>query len=196
MNTHVPSYERNREPILQVLQKILGSSVGRLLEVGSGSGHHAVFFAPHFPSLQWQTSDVKSQQGEILRTLRAEKIPNVLEPLEFEVGRNDFPPDIQAVFSANTLHIMSEEKVRALVKLLGRGLPKGAPVIFYGPFNKSGAFTSQSNADFDLWLKSVDPERGIRNFEDVCRWMGEEGFHLEEDVAMPSNNRLLHFKKY
>jgi cyclopropane fatty-acyl-phospholipid synthase-like methyltransferase len=195
--TAIPiAFSRNRDPILNVLKQVIAPQVKRVLEIGSGTGHHAVYFASQFPQLQWTTSDLAENHLQIRETTGEARLQNISGPLEFEAGKNEIPlSEYDLVFSANTLHIMAESKVKILVRLLGRGLKPQAQVLFYGPFNYQGRFTSDSNAEFDRWLKSVDPVRGIRAFEDLCEWMMEAGFRLVHDYAMPANNRILHFAK-
>jgi cyclopropane fatty-acyl-phospholipid synthase-like methyltransferase len=190
------AYERNREPILQVLKQLIKVDIQQVLEVGSGTGHHAVYFASHFPHLAWTTSELSSEHPAIQETLREANQTNVHGPIEFEIGKTTLPlGDFDLVFSANVLHIITELQVRQLIQTLGACLKSGAQILFYGPFNYGGQFTSEGNRDFDAMLKSVSPHRGIRNFEDICEWMKLEHLLLKQDFEMPSNNRLLHFEK-
>lgn len=194
MTLHNPAYERNRDPILSVLKQVLGPKDGRVLEVGSGAGHHAVYFAEHFPHINWTTSEVPSLHGVLKSNLVEAGGTNLSGPIDFEVGVHEPAlKEYDVIFSANVLHIMAEEKVRVLISHLGREVKPGAKVLFYGPFNYGGNYTSESNAAFDVWLKSVDPTRGLRAFEDISRWMAELGFTLQQDFEMPSNNRILYF---
>jgi cyclopropane fatty-acyl-phospholipid synthase-like methyltransferase len=191
-----PACDRNKEPILAVLQKVLTPQNKHLLEIGSGTGQHAVYFAPHFPQVQWTTSEVASQHQGIRMWLEESGATNLRGPIEMEIGKSQIPiGEFDTVFSANVLHIISWEKGQMLFSMLGKSLGKNSQVLFYGPFNYGGNFTSQSNAEFDQWLKARDPESGIRSFEQVCRLMKIQGFELQNDFEMPSNNRLLHFLK-
>jgi cyclopropane fatty-acyl-phospholipid synthase-like methyltransferase len=188
--------ERNREPILQVLKEIISRDDRKLLEVGSGTGQHAVYFAPHFTHLIWVTSDVKKNHDGIKMWLAESGAPNIIGPGEYEVGKNEFPNgDFDIVFTANTFHIMPWNECEILMKDLGLNLKEESRVLIYGPFNYQGHFTSPSNAEFDQHLKSRNPAMGIRNFEDVVTAMSKKGFSFLNDYEMPANNRLISFKK-
>ena len=189
-----PSFESNKDPILEVLKEYLVS--GRLLEIGSGTGQHAIYFAEELEDIHWITSDVKANHQNINEWVREARLRNVHGPELLEIGKDDFPKgEFNFVFSANTLHIMSWKEDKTLFKLLGKRLREGAKVFFYGPFNYEGKFTSKSNEDFDEWLKSRDEKSGIRSFEDVFSSMEKFGFKLIKDHEMPSNNRLLVFER-
>jgi cyclopropane fatty-acyl-phospholipid synthase-like methyltransferase len=188
--------ERNRGPILAVLKEVFTEKNLRVLEIGSGSGEHAVYFAREFKDLIWTTSDKMGRFPMIRSTLEASKLPNVRGPLPFEVGVDDFPRySYDVVFTANTFHIMSWKQCKNLMKILGNRMREGAQVIIYGPFNYGGNFTSESNAEFDRILKVQDPESGIRSFEDVNKAMLKNGFTLFKDFEMPANNRMLVFTR-
>jgi cyclopropane fatty-acyl-phospholipid synthase-like methyltransferase len=190
-----PSVERNKQPIYDVLEKFLVTS-GRLLEIGSGTGEHAIFFAEKFKQIQWITSDVKVNHKIIKEHLKEAKLPNVHGPETLKIGVDDFPKNkFDYVFTANTLHIMSWKEDKSLIKLLGKRLREGALVFIYGPFNYDGAFTSPSNENFDQWLKDRDARSGIRNFEDVVQAMDKAGLKLLNDYEMPANNKLLVFER-
>jgi hypothetical protein len=178
--------ERNRAPILAVLKRVFKDSK-RVLEIGAGTGQHAAYFAAEMPHLVWQASDV------------AEHLPGIREwiadpaPIELDV---DKPwPDVQAdaVYSANTSHIMSWPQVERMFA----GIEKMAPAVLaiYGPFNYNGRHTSESNARFDAMLRSRDPASGLRDFERIVELAARHGLLLAEDNAMPANNRLLVFRK-
>ncbi len=191
-----PSCERNQQVILDVLKRIIKSTDKNLLEIGSGTGQHAVFMVPHFPDLQWHTSDLKENHLGIDMWLEEANLNNISAPIVFESGNSDFPEmEIDIVFTTNTLHIMSWENVVNMIDQLGKNLKKGAKIIVYGPFNYNGNFTSESNAKFDVWLKDQEPHRGIRDFETVVNLMKKEGMILLEDIEMPANNRILYFIK-
>ncbi|MGB0454980.1 MAG: DUF938 domain-containing protein [Bacteriovoracaceae bacterium] len=191
-----PSCERNREPILELLKEY-DVSKGRLLEIGSGTGQHAVYFAGEFPSLEWVCSDVKENHRGIKAWLEEEKLSNIKGPELLRVAHDDFPDKkpFQYVFTANTLHIMSWKEDKALFKLLGKRLREGSLVFIYGPFNYKGQYTSESNESFDGWLKERNPQSGIRNFEDILAGMKKHGFKLLKDHEMPANNRTLVFER-
>ena len=187
--------ERNKEPIRAVLAQAFAHS-RKVLEIGSGTGQHAVHFAAHFPHLVWQPTDT----GEYLTGLRErlvhERPRNLLPPLELDV--RDLPwkvEQVDALFTANTLHIMSWPSVQALFRGLGAVLTAPAVLCIYGPFRYDGRYTSPSNAEFDRFLQARDPESGIRNFEDVNTLAREQGFSLITDHAMPANNQLMIWHK-
>lgn len=188
---YAPSCERNREPILAVLRRHFHDR-HRVLEIGSGTGQHAVYFGAALPQLQWQTSD-RAEQHEGIRAWLAEAaLPNVLQPLMLDVMSDDWPPPgYDAAFSANTLHIMSWPAVKSCFAGLGRVLTEDARMVIYGPFNVDGHYTSASNAEFDRWLKARDTEMGIRDLAAVDALAAAIGLRLIEDVAMPANNRCL-----
>ncbi len=188
--------ERNRIPILKVLKDVITSTDTRLLEVGSGTGQHAVYFAPHFPHLIWVTSDQRENHPGIRSWLDESGAPNLIGPGIFKVGEDNFPNGVfDVVFTANTFHIMSWEECRLLMRDLGRHLRPGARFLTYGPFNYQGNFTSDGNRTFDRSLRETAPHMGLRNFEDVTLGLSENGLGLVRDYEMPSNNRLLVFKK-
>lgn len=187
--------ERNREPILAQLRRFLPGR-GRVLEIGSGTGQHAVYFGAHLPELSWQTSDLPSNHPDIHAWLADEAPPNVLPPVALDVRADVWPSGPwDAVFTANTCHIMAWDEVEAMFAGAARALRPGGPLCVYGPFNYDGKFTSESNAMFDMSLKAQGEHMGIRNFEDVCRVAESHGLTLVEDCAMPAHNRLIVWKK-
>jgi cyclopropane fatty-acyl-phospholipid synthase-like methyltransferase len=185
---------RNKEPILDVLKQYLKS--GTLLEIGSGTGQHSVFFAKNFPNISWITSDQPICHDGIKAWLTEANLTNVLGPIKLVVGEDDFPTmDLDYVYSANTLHIMSWDECKILFKLLGKNLKNGTYVFFYGPFNYGGYFTSESNKAFDEMIKQRDSKSGLRNFEDIKNELKKEGFAFIKDHQMPANNHVIVFKK-
>jgi SAM-dependent methyltransferase len=186
-----PHCARNREPILEALRPRFASR-GRVLEIGSGTGEHAVFFAPEFPGTIWQTSDREENLPGIRLWIQDARRSNLPPPLLLDVN-GPWPQDqFDAVFTANTLHIMSWPEVGKLFAGLDRILRKEDAIIaVYGPFNYGGRFTSPSNEAFESWLKQQSPVSGIRDFEAVNALAAGIGFTLAEDRAMPANNRLL-----
>lgn len=188
--------ERNKDAILEVLQKIILPTDRRLLEIGAGTGQHAVYFAPHFPQLEWYPTDLSINLAGMNLWFNEAKIINIQKPTRLDVSKDDFPKlKFDVVFTANTFHIMHWKDCKSLMKTLGHRLREGASAIFYGPFKYEGEFTSQSNAEFDASLKLSDPLSGIRAFEDVHQNMQKNGFELFEDIEMPANNRLLVFNR-
>ena len=194
MKPFAESCEQNREPIIQVLRRLFADSQ-RVLEIGSGTGQHAVYFASELPHLQWQTSDRKENHPGINAWLDEYGLPNVSPPLSLDVtGRWPEGP-YDAVFSANTAHIMSWSAVEYLFRGVGAVLESGGYFALYGPFNFGGNYTSESNRNFDAWLKTRDPFSGIRHFEDLNRLAETNGLAFAEDIEMPVNNRILVWRK-
>lgn len=189
-----PATERNREPIEQVLRQYFADR-RQVLEIGSGTGQHAVHFARVFPHLTWQTSDRAENLGGISAWLREARLPNTPAALLLDVASVWPMARFDAVFSANTLHIMSWGEVELMFSGLGRVLSDDAVVVIYGPFNDNGEFTSDSNRDFDQALKADAPHRGIRDQAAVNALAGSIGLQLIADVAMPANNRCLVWRR-
>lgn len=187
---NAPSCERNREPILEVLKEHFADRQ-IVLEIGSGTGQHAIFFAAALPHLIWQTSDRPENLPGITAWLDEALLPNTPAPLEFDVAEAWPEQRFDAIFSANTLHIMPWAAVQSLFAGLSVLLVEGAKVAIYGPFNYGGRFTSESNAAFDRWLKDRGAHQGIRDFDAVNALAERAGLVLLEDRAMPSNNRCL-----
>lgn len=186
---------QNREPIIAVLRDVF-ADCRRVLEIGSGTGQHAVYFAPELPHLVWQTADVTQHHAGIRAWLDEAALPNVLPPLALDVNQPDWPGErYDAVFSANTLHIMGWPEVERFFAGVGTVLEPGGVLAVYGPFNYNGTFTSDSNARFDAWLKSRDPASGVRDFEAVDALARAQGLVLQQDVAMPANNRTLVWRR-
>jgi len=195
MKPYSESCEQNREPILKVLRAEL-DGYSRLLEIGSGTGQHAVYFAPEFPSLEWQTSDVSAYHPGIHAWLEDAESGNILPPLALDVCRDPWPDNaFDAVFSANTVHIMSWPEVECLFAGVGKVLEPGGVFCLYGPFNYSGRFTSESNARFEQWLKARDPDSGIKDFEALEDLAAKARMELRKDYEMPANNRVLVWSK-
>jgi cyclopropane fatty-acyl-phospholipid synthase-like methyltransferase len=187
--------ERNKEPILAVLRDAFEDG-GRILEIGSGTGQHAAFFGENLPQLTWQTSDLPHNHASIIDWQQEAGLPNVLAPLTLDTGSDNWPEGpYDGVFSANTCHIMAWQEVQAMFAGVGRILRKGGVLCIYGPFNYSGKFTSTSNAQFDASLRAQAPHMGIRDFEAIDRLAAENGLRLDTDHAMPSNNRLLVWRR-
>ena len=163
-----------------------------VLEVGSGTGQHAAYFAKHLPQLIWQTSDREQYHWGIRQWLEESNLENIRAPLHLDVRDVDWGQhQYDAVFTANTLHIMALESAQKFVKNVAMALPDGGLFLAYGPFNYNGAYTSESNARFDVWLQQQDPCSAIRDFEmlDQCARTG--GLKLIQDYTMPANNRLI-----
>jgi cyclopropane fatty-acyl-phospholipid synthase-like methyltransferase len=192
---YVASCESNRGPILGALRVVLAGKT-RLLEIGSGTGQHAVYLAPEFPGLIWQTSDLAKAHPGIRAWLAEAGLANVLPPLALDVCKDQWPTGrYDAVFSANTAHWMSWTEVRCLFSGVGSVLEAEGVFCLYGAFNYRGDYTSESNARFDRWLRARDPSSGIRDFEAVDELAREAGLILEKDYEMPANNRMLVWSK-
>jgi cyclopropane fatty-acyl-phospholipid synthase-like methyltransferase len=185
-----PACERNREPILAVLRAHFADR-RQVLEIGSGTGQHAVHFAGALPHLVWQASDCIQNLSGIRRWIDEAALPNTPPPLELDVASTWPQQRYDAFFSANTLHIMGWAEVEQLFTRLPEVALPGAVLAIYGPFNYAGRFTSESNAAFDASLRAADPKRGIRDFEAVDALATNNGFALRQDQAMPANNRCL-----
>ncbi|MGH8316501.1 MAG: DUF938 domain-containing protein [Steroidobacteraceae bacterium] len=182
--------ERNRDPILEVLRDHFADR-RHVLEIGSGTGQHAVHFAAALPQLIWQTSDLAPSLPGIRLWLEEAGLPNLPQPIALDVTGPWPHVRFDAVFTANTLHIMGWPEARALFATLPRVLAADAVLAVYGPFNYDGRFTSESNASFDTWLQQRSPHSGIRDFGAVDELARAIGFALIEDRAMPANNRTL-----
>jgi len=192
---YVEACDRNREPILSVL-RILLADCKSVLEIGSGTGQHSVYFAEHMPHLVWHTSDLPQNHTDIKQWIEDSGLENVRLPLALDVTDDKWAvPAVDAIFSANTAHIMSWNVVQAFFTGVGKLLPNGGAFALYGPFNYGNTYSSQSNAEFDDWLKRRDPESGIRDYEDLVSLALTNGMVLKEDYQMPANNRLLIWKK-
>lgn len=191
-----PASERNREPILAVLRERLAAPA-RVLEIGSGTGQHAEFFAAHLPHVHWQSSDRADHLPGLAARIARAALPNLPAPLELDVARRTLWPArrFDVAYSANTLHIMGRDEVEQFFALVGAVLESRSRLIVYGPFNYGGRFTSDSNAAFDAQLRAGDPRRGIRDFEDVDALARAQGYALMADVAMPANNRCLVWRR-
>ena len=187
---HSPSCDRNRDPILAVLREQF-AGCRHVLEVGSGTGQHAVYFAKALSQLSWQASDIAANLDGIRQWLDEAGLPNTPPPVCLDVNGEWPRGPFDGVFSANTLHIMSWKEVQQLFAKLGGVLSRDAIVAIYGPFNYGGRYTSDSNAQFDQWLKARGEHMAIRDFEAVHALAEGIGLRLVADVAMPANNRTL-----
>lgn len=191
--------ENNKDAILAVLKKeLVGHSY--VLEVGSGTGQHSVYFAPRLKHLEWQTSDVMENHRLIQAWHQAYPTPNLHAPVAFDLTTDSLPTlksnqPFDAVFTANTLHIIAWSLVERLFEMVGESLPIDGKLIVYGPFNENGQYTSASNRSFDFSLKQRDPNSGIRNKEDIIAIAKLHQLVLANEYPMPANNQILVFQK-
>ena len=197
--------ENNKKPILELLESEL-QGFNHVLEIGSGTGQHSVYFAPNLPHLKWQTSDVISNHHHIIAWHNTYLAPNLSLPLAFNLAHDavpvsshldnsqvDKPYDV--IFTANTLHIISWPLVERLFALAGEALPVDGKLIIYGPFNEDGKYTSEGNQRFDAMLRAGNLDSGIRDKEDVVSLANANHLQLSKTYAMPANNQLLVFYK-
>ncbi len=183
----------NAEPIVSQLIDYF-SHCQSVLEIGSGTGQHACYFSKHLSHLNWQTSDLLENHQGIIEWVQG--LSNVQPPLVLDVNAQIWPDTrYDGFFTANTLHIMSWDEVVKLFQKLSMIANDQAALVVYGPFNRGGQYTSDSNAEFDRWLKSQVPHRGIRDIEAVMDLAQEHGFQFVDEQAMPANNLLLKFLK-
>jgi cyclopropane fatty-acyl-phospholipid synthase-like methyltransferase len=170
--------------------------VSSVLEIGSGTGQHAIYFAKKMPHLTWYTSDCKPYLEGINMWLTDAALPNVKPPFELDVSASKWPlMTVDAIFTANSIHIMHPRDVVNFIIGAGRLLSREGCLVIYGPFNYGGQYTSESNARFDQWLKARDPQSGVKHFEEVVSLANDSGMKLANDYDMPANNRILHFIK-
>jgi len=187
--------ENNKGYILEILQRHL-TPPGKILEIGSGSGQHAAFFAESLPGLHWQASETAAMVDTSALRISAADLPNLPAPIALDVNQPDWGPvAVDAVFTSNTLHIIDTASVENFFLGAGRCLAAGGLLLIYGPFKYGGEFTTQSNASFDGWLKERDPRSGLRDFEWVDELASAQDLLLVEDNAMPANNQLLVWRK-
>ncbi|KEF42001.1 MAG: hypothetical protein ER33_08380 [Cyanobium sp. CACIAM 14] len=196
-----PACLRNQEPILGVLRRRLPAGA-RVLEVGSGSGQHAIHMARHLPGVHWQPSDRPGQLDGLVRRVALEGRDGlapgatVAAPLPLDVTQPDWPAGpFEAVFTANTLHIMPAEAVPFLLAGSARVLVAGGLLLLYGPFRYGDRHTSQSNMAFDAHLGSLDAVMGVRDAEALAPEAARQGLQWLADETMPANNRLLVFQR-
>jgi hypothetical protein len=190
-----PSCERNREPLLAVLRDAFAQRQ-QVLEIGSGTGQHAVYFAAALPHLTWQCSDRADQLPGIRLWLDEAALANTPAPLALDVESGPWPAQrFDAMFSANTAHIMSWDQIQALFAQLPQVLSADAVFVLYGPFKRNGAHTSEGNAAFDAQLRAQTPHRGIRDVEALDALARTSGMQRVGDVAMPANNACLIWRR-
>ena len=193
-----PACENNRDPILALLMPLLADK-SSVLEIGSGTGQHAVWFAKNMPQLRWQTSDLQHNHAGINQWLNAYPSPNLLPPIELDmldtVGSNWPNGGFDCIYSANTAHIMPWEAVVNMLAQVGLRLCSNGLFCLYGPMQYQGVIEPQSNRDFDASLQQQASHMGVREFHQINRLAAEAGLVLLDDHAMPANNRLLVWQK-
>jgi len=200
MKPYSGSCEQNRDPILMVLKELLATTPATaekiILEVGSGTGQHAVYFAEALPNITWQCSDQQQYHSGIQSWLDDAKLPNVLPPISLNVSEDTWPTnEFDLLYSANVMHIMHWQNVVDLFASGTKCLKPDGLMVCYGPFNFEGKYTSTSNAQFDQSLRMRDPESGIRNFEDLQQLAEKAGLTFMRDYEMPANNHILVWQK-
>ena len=189
------SCQQNQAAILNIIQPLLKDRQS-VLEIGSGTGQHAVYFAAEMPHLHWQTSDRTENHHGISLWLEEANNANIYPPIPLDVSHDAFPKQkFDAIFTANTLHIMSQDDVRSFFQNIASCMHTEGILLAYGPFNYNGKYTSDSNAQFDHWLKSRNTNSGIKDFEWVNKLAKTAGLKIVKDYAMPANNRILYWKK-
>ncbi|MDK2597710.1 DUF938 domain-containing protein [Pseudoalteromonas obscura] len=184
--------ENNKDPILALLAPFI-SNISSVLEVGSGTGQHAVHFAQALPEVVWQTSDLACNHAGITQWCDEAQLDNLRRPITLDLTQHWPVEQVPAIYTANTFHIVSPQLVVRFFEGVKRHLSPHGKVVIYGPFNYQGQYTSVSNAEFDAFLKSRDPNSGIRDIEWIVDLAQAAGLELEADHAMPANNRLLCF---
>ena len=190
-----PAAERNKDPILEVLQEELSDRT-KVLEIGSGTGQHAVHFGKALPGVIWQTSELPGHHAGIEAWRRWSGLRNVLPPLALDVSTAPpLPETYDAVFSSNTAHIMHVDQVEQMFTLVGDALVPAGVFCLYGPFNVYGRFTSDSNAAFDAELRAQDPGMGIRDLAELDRFAAAAGLVRVRRYAMPANNQIVVWEK-
>lgn len=182
---------RNQAAIWMQLRQVFADR-RQVLEIASGTGQHAVYFGQRLPQANWHSSELPENIAGIQAWLDEAHLPNTPAPIALNINDATWPTvSVDAVFNANTVHIVSWQSVEKLFAGIAQMLQPGGVVCLYGPFNYAGAYTSDSNAQFDAWLKARDPASGIRDVEAMVQLACSHGLMLQQDIAMPANNRLL-----
>jgi SAM-dependent methyltransferase len=196
LRRRAPAVSRNRQPILDVLARVLPAR-GTVLEIASGTGEHVVFFAAALPSLVWQPSERDDEAfGSVVAWTEAEALANVRAPIRLDVTAHPWPVEtVDAIVNANMIHIAPWEACVGLMRGAGRHLAPGAVLVLYGPYRIGGQHTAASNAAFDADLRRRDPTWGVRDLEAVVETARVHGLALQERVAMPANNQTLVFTR-
>ena len=192
---HYPATRRNRDPILAVLRRILPPS-GLVLEIASGSGEHAAYFAARLPGIVWQPSDREpALLDSIAAHAAASGAANIRAPVPLDVRDGDWPAAVVAVVAINMIHVAPWDDCLALLAGAARVLAAGAPLFLYGPFRRGGRHTAPSNEAFDRSLRAQDPRWGVRDLDAVADAADIRGLALDEAVPMPANNLGVVFRR-
>lgn len=196
MQLHWPAPERNKLPILAVLQRVLPST-GRLLEVASGSGQHAAYFARALPAWTWLPSDIDpSNLASVSAYVAEAALPNLEPPRKLDVCGGDWQiGELDALFNANMIHIAPWECCEGLMRGAGRYLRSGGVLVMYGPFRIGGDHTAESNREFDQDLRRRNPRWGVRDLEAVVELAQAAALRHRETIAMPANNQCVVFER-
>src|ERR1700719_135876 len=193
---YFPHVARNREPILEVLRRVLPHQ-GLVLEIASGGGEHAAYFAEKLPGVRWQPTDANSEMFESIAAHRdAAGVANLLAPLQLDVTSEQWPVErADALVCCNMIHIAPWAAADGLIAGAGRTLPRGAPLYLYGPFKVEGRHAAPSNEDFDASLRARNPLWGVRDLTEVSHLARRHGLTLEETLPMPANNLSVIFRR-
>lgn len=187
--------ENNKLPILETIRPIL-NNVSSVLEIGSGTAQHGEFFAAHFPELTWQCTDIPANLAITQQRISASELGNLPSAKPLDVNDADWNCErYECLYSANSLHIMSNASVESFFHGLDKCLRESAWLLLYGPFKYGGEFTTESNGRFNEWLKRQNPVSGIRDFEWIQELANAAGLEFQKDNPMPANNQLLVFKR-
>ena len=187
--------ERNKDFILNVLKEAFADST-TILEIGSGTGQHVVYFSAQLPMLNWQPTDTADYLDGLCNRVATEAPDNVEDPIELDVRMQPWPVgSFDGAFSANTLHFMSWRCVEQFFRGIGESLTNRGVLCVYGPFRYAGEFTSDSNARFDQHLKQMDTQKGIKDFEAINELAKAERLELVQDIVMPANNQILVWRR-
>src|SRR5690606_21718884 len=189
---------RNGEPIFKQLLKCVRANDKVLLEIGSGTGQHAVYMAPRLTAIKWYPTDTSDKLAAIEQWREIAQCDRIQAATAYQVGENDWPLAtgmVDIVYTANTFHIMSAELVVKLIQQPGENLSKNSRFVIYGPFKYGGDISSESNRDFDQQLKATAAHQGIRDFEWLDALLHQAGFGFVSDSAMPANNQLIVYVK-
>ena len=186
----------NEQEILNILEQFITRDDRRLLEVGSGSGEHAVTFAKHFPQVEWYPTDVSAKLKSMATLIQEKGSRNIQKPARMEVGKDELPKlKFDLIYTADTFHVLHWKECKSLIKQFGGRLREDSRVVIYGPFKYDGNFTSPEIEELDKSLKANDPSSGIRSFEDVNNAMVKNGFELISDTALPDRKQILVYKR-